>query len=341
MLGPSHLFFTAASGDEALAIVAAEEIDLVISDIYMAGISGPDLARRVLTASPETVLVMMSGVDRIECAIAAMRAGAFDYIQKPLDPVIVEATVRRALDRRAAARAGNKGALPRRPSLENGLRTAFERMDFEVHYQPQVDASTGRIVGAEALLRWPAAREQGVTQEAFIQTAEESGLIVPIGEWVLRTASREASSWQTRGIGLPAETLEMELTESSVLDDPRSFAALAGLKSLGVGLALDDFGTGYSSLACLKRFSFDRLKIDRSFISDLVTSSESAALVGSIIRLAHSVELEVVAEGIESADQLELLRGMGCDAWQGYLCSPALPSAQFAALLRSRSVVAA
>jgi len=254
----------------------------------------------------------------------------------------------------------------RRLRLESDLRSALEAEEFVLHYQPQMDLATGRIVGVEALLRWQQARS-GLTQPLeFIGVAEEIGLIVPLGDWVLETACRQAVAWQRRGFpdlrmavnlsarqfaqkgmvatisaalqrsGLDPALLEIEITESLMMADvEQAVTTLTDLKRLGVHVSVDDFGTGYSSLAYLKRFPIDVLKIDRSFVRDIVSDASDAAIVAAIISLAHSLGLSVVAEGVEQQDQLIYLAGCGCDTVQGYMVSPPMRAEALEHLLRA------
>jgi diguanylate cyclase (GGDEF)-like protein len=252
----------------------------------------------------------------------------------------------------------------RRLALENSLRGALERGEFEVYYQPQVDTNTGRGVGMEALLRWRHPEMGLVSPAEFIPLAEDTGLIVPIGEWVLRTACAQSKSWQEAGFtplslavnlsarqfqqqnlarvvaqilletGLNPRHLELELTESSIMKNAESAVRTLGeLKEMGVKIAIDDFGTGYSSLGYLKRLPVDALKIDQSFVRDVTTDPDDAALVMAIIALAHNLRLKVVAEGVETEEQRRFLHLLRCDRWQGYLHSRPLPVEAFEELL--------
>ena len=251
-----------------------------------------------------------------------------------------------------------------RLALENDLRRALSAHEFEIHYQPQISTRTGRILSVEALLRWRHPRKGLIAPSSFIPLAEQTGLIVPLDAWVLREACRQARSWMTEdglnlkvavnlsamqfrcpevldtivsavnGAGLEPRTLEIELTESALMVDPeRSASALKLLRSMGVSIAIDDFGTGYSSLSYLRRLPIDKLKIDRSFIRDLPTSAMDESIVRAIVSLAHSVGLEVVAEGVETAEQLERVRALDCDQWQGYYCCVPQTAAELAARL--------
>src|ERR1700674_600667 len=252
--------------------------------------------------------------------------------------------------------------------LETDLRHALERQQFVLYYQPQIELKSGRIVGAEALLRWQRPGVGLVKPAEFLPLAEENGLIVPINEWVLREACGRAKSWRDNGLppmrvavnlspvqfrrqdirqyvtsvldqtGLDPAQLELELTESILMQNAEAAAVkLRELQELGVTFAIDDFGTGYSSLAYVKNFPVDRLKIDQCFLRNLLDDPNDAAIVRTIINLGHSLGLKVVAEGVERAAQLEFLRNEGCDEVQGYYFSEPVNVTEFAALVRRHS----
>jgi diguanylate cyclase (GGDEF)-like protein/PAS domain S-box-containing protein len=248
--------------------------------------------------------------------------------------------------------------------LENQLRKALEREELLLHYQPKVDIQSGRIAGVEALLRWQGEDGKLLSPAEFIPLAEETGLIVPIGEWVLQTACRQAAAWHAAGLGsisvavnvsslqfrqgnltqtvsralkhgaLDARYLELEVTESTIMENAiAAIETLHELKDMGAKLSIDDFGTGYSSLSYLKRFPLDVLKIDRSFIKEIHDKPEDAAITAAIIAMAQKLNLLVIAEGVETETQLSLLRKWGCDQMQGFLFSRPLPVADLEQLI--------
>lgn len=256
-------------------------------------------------------------------------------------------------------------ALAERLLLETDLRRALERSEFVLHYQPQVDIRRWEIVGVEALIRWQHPERGMVSPMTFIPLAEEIGLINEIGQWVLRTACAQQVAWTARGLrdlsiainlsgvqfqnaalvetvhtilretGANAAHLELELTESTAMQHAENAVAiLQQLKALGFSLSIDDFGTGYSSLAYLKRFPIDTIKIDRAFVKDLASESEQAAIAIAMIAMAHGLKLRVLAEGVETQPQLDILREQGCDAIQGYFFSHPLPADRVEQLIR-------
>jgi diguanylate cyclase (GGDEF)-like protein len=259
-------------------------------------------------------------------------------------------------------------ATRRRQKIHNSLRHALARGEFSLNYQPLVCTATGVITGVEALLRWNHPELGLVSPAQFIPQLEELGLMVEVGRWVLQSACRQNAEWQKQGLppvrmavnlsaqqfyrsdlvstvetvleetGLDPKWLDLELTESLTMDDSElTVTAMRNLKKLGVSLSLDDFGTGWSSLGYLRRFQFDRIKIDRSFMRDLASQPTAETVVRSIINLGHNLGLTCIAEGVETQQQLDYLQKQMCPEIQGYLCSPALPADQCVELLRART----
>jgi diguanylate cyclase (GGDEF)-like protein/PAS domain S-box-containing protein len=256
--------------------------------------------------------------------------------------------------------------------LLEGLRSALDEQQFSLLYQPKVDLRSGRILGVEALIRWRHPEHGMVSPLRFIGLAEESGLIVAIGEWVLQSACRQAMAWRAEGLApltvsvnvsprqfeekrlvervaqalrdsaLPAADLELEVTEGLIMRDlAQSVGKMRELKAMGVSLSIDDFGTGYSSLSALKSFPISSLKIDKSFISELADNPDDQAIALAIIALGHRLNLRVIAEGVETEQQRSFLRANDCDEMQGYLFSRPLPPDEVAALLRAQAWPAA
>jgi EAL domain-containing protein (putative c-di-GMP-specific phosphodiesterase class I) len=253
--------------------------------------------------------------------------------------------------------------------LEGLMRSAIGTGQFVMHYQPKVDVRSGEIVAAEALIRWIHPEKGVISPAQFIPLAEDIGLIVPIGKWVIDTVCAQQSAWRAQGIPIvpvainisamqfkgsdvfkdvqdalrlhdvSPDDIELELTETLVMQDPDAAEeTMRSLRDAGLHLALDDFGTGYSSLAYLKRFPFSSVKIDRAFVTDMTTNPGDAAIAKAIISIGHSLQLKVIAEGVETAEQVQLLRESGCDQIQGFYFSKPVPAGGFADMLRARTI---
>jgi len=352
------------SGDE-FVVILSEHSDQPLS---------PDIVQRVMDSVAQPVIL---GTNEffVTCSIGV---AAFPCDGTPAENLIEHADIAMYRAKKLGRNnfqfytpAMNEESLER-VRIESALRNALERNEFVLHYQPQVDLQTGRIVGMEALIRWKHPELGMVPPSRFVSIAEDTGLIVPIGAWVMRTACAQNKAWQDAGLGrlrvavnlsarqfsaadlvpgieavladtgLDPSCLELELTESLFMSDVTpAVELLHRMKALGINLSIDDFGTGYSSFSYLSRFPIDVLKIDRSFVNDITHDANDAAIVASIIALAHNLRLSVIAEGVETAEQLDYLRHQGCDEMQGYYFSKPLPAHEFEQLLRQRRGLAA
>ncbi|EKE77920.1 signaling protein [Gallaecimonas xiamenensis 3-C-1] len=359
---------------DALIKAAAQRIQQSLGENYLVARVGGD----------EFMVLTPTGTDKDECVVMASRvveamAGAFDldghevrisssvgvslYPANGIDKhelmIHADAAMYHA---KAAGRnnlqffeQGMLSAAEQLNNLEKRLRQALEQGELSLAYQPKIATDDNSLKGLEALLRWYDAELGTVPPDRIIPVAEDTGLILPLGEWVLRTACAQTAAWHREGrlavpvavnlsaiqlnqhdlvrmvqkilneTGLAPQFLELELTESAVMQNPeRARAILQELRDLGVAISIDDFGTGYSNLAQLKRFPIDRLKIDRSFTAGVLTDSQDAAIVQAVVALAHSLKLDVVAEGVETQEQLDFIRALNGQQYQGYLCSKAL-----------------
>lgn len=372
------------SGDILLRVVARRLLECLRSGDVLCRIGGDEFAVILETTGPtdgegvaERILSALTApfdVDVHEIYVTAS-VGISRY---PEDARDLETLTRNADTAMYQAKGKGKNAFERfrpeldqrvqkRLSLENSLRKAVERGELMLYYQPQVSLKDGRLVGLEALLRWKHPDVGLISPAEFIPVAEDSGLIVPIGRWVLRTACRQVATWRDAGLGpinvsvnlsvrqtrdphllhdildVLRETgvrpgqLELEITESVLMDNVNvNVDLLTRLRYEGIRLAIDDFGTGYSSMAYLKRFPIDQVKIDRTFVRDIPGNGDDEAITSAIIAMAHNLGLSVVAEGVETAAQLDFLRGAGCDIMQGYYFAEPRPADQVTAFLTSR-----
>ena len=300
------------------------------------------MARPFQVAGQELSVTLSSGV-----ALAPADGSDFATLLKNADTALHHAKASGRDTHRFYAEAMNAEAVAHL-STRSSLRRALERQEFLIHYQPQVSLETGAVIGAEALLRWNHPDKGMIPPGAFIPVAEDSGLIVPIGAWVLAEACRQAARWRSQGLslsiavnlsalqlqrndlvrtvtqaladsGLDPLLLELELTESMLIQNTELVIDnLRRIKAMGIQVSIDDFGTGYSNLSYIGRLAVDKLKIDRSFVADLTRNHDSAKITAAVIQMAHSLNLTAVAEGVEDAETLEALRLLRCDVAQGY-----------------------
>jgi EAL domain-containing protein (putative c-di-GMP-specific phosphodiesterase class I)/FixJ family two-component response regulator len=371
----------AASGPAAIEAMAAGNFDLVLLDHMMPEMSGVDVVKRLrdpgLDGRPasDIAIIMLTAVTESARIAEALDSGADDYITKPVDYPVALARIRCQLQKRetlcALQRNEEHHALVgrRQRERENELRCALANHEFEVFYQPRIRLNDGAICGFEALVRWRHPLRGLVPPDEFIPVAEASGLILEIGQVVLREACRQTQLWQQqfprqprldiavnlsacqcaepgfvarvaqvlRDTSLPPQCLHLELTESLLLDDmDEARKVLVDLKAMGIGLKIDDFGTGYSSLRYLRELPFDTLKIDRSFTMALhLDRPESAEMVKTILTMARNLHLDVIAEGVERAEHVSELRRLGCEFGQGFYFSRPVTADEIGRLLAS------
>ncbi|WP_445173346.1 EAL domain-containing protein [Microcoleus sp.] len=367
----------AENGAQGLNAAVSNLPDVIICDVMMPELDGYGVLM-ALRSNPVTAtlpFVFLTGKAERSEMRQGMELGADDYLTKPFTKAeLVGAISSRLKKQEAVAEQYNtlrsqssaliQDAADKLEQIKTSLCDALEREEFQVYYQPQVNVQTGKIMSAEALIRWLHPEKGLISPAQFIPSAEATGFIVQLGEWVLQTACRQMQVWQNAGfsglrvavnlsarqfhqpglssrvaqilaeIGLEPSSLELELTESLMVEDaPSAIATLQQLKSLGVSISIDDFGTGYSSLSYLAQYPFDTLKIDRCFISNITHGCTNAAIVKAIIQMAHSLCLEVIAEGVETEAEKDFLWRYKCDTMQGYLFSPPLPAGDFEQLL--------
>jgi predicted signal transduction protein with EAL and GGDEF domain len=347
------------NGPDAVARLGGDEFVVLLSDTDRDG--AEQWARRATEIISQPYAVegrhVTIGVS-MGIAIAPRDGNAQDRLLKNADLALYRAK-RESGSTFRFYEEGMDARLRQRNALEMDLREALQRREFEVHYQPVIAAADRRVVGFEALLRWRRRGRRMVAPSEFIPLAEETSLIVPIGEWALAQACAEAATWPSdlllavnvsavqfqrsdfagkvaealASSGLPAHRLELEITETVLMDHADSvLPTITALKRMGVRIALDDFGTGYSSLSYLRKFPFDRIKIDRSFIAE-IDNADTAAIVATIVGLGRRLGMATTAEGVETVEQLQMARAAGCSDAQGYLISPAVPRDRIAGLL--------
>ncbi|MGY2360932.1 EAL domain-containing response regulator [Pseudomonas azotoformans] len=366
---------SASSGEEALQVVAQQPPDLILLDIMMPGMDGYEVASQLKSddATAGIPIIMLSALSDPGARVSGLESGAEEFLSKPIERIELSLRVRNLLRLTAhGERADNlRQALQPdvdRRDLETALRQAVERNEFIVHYQPKVELATGQLCALEALLRWDRPGHGAVSPAVFVPILESLGLIVAVGRWVIEAVCQQIADWQRSAIGavevsvnvsghqliegdliadiarilvqtgVEPHWLEVELTEGSLMENTQhTIASLQRLHAMGVKISIDDFGTGYSSLAYLRRFPIDTLKIDIAFIREVTSNPQDAAITRTIIELAHSLNLRVVAEGVETQAQLAFLKDAGCDQIQGYLFSRPLPVATLERLLLERS----
>jgi diguanylate cyclase (GGDEF)-like protein len=345
-------------GADTVARVGGDEFTILLPEISCAQ-DAVDVAERILTDLRQPVMVdhrEFHATTSMGIAFYPDDAEEADTLLRNADIAMYRAK-EKGRDNHQLYTAAMNARIAERFAVENDLRRALERQEFVVYYQPQVDISSQQIVGVEALVRWQHPSRGLMLPADFIPVAEESGLIVPLGEWVLRTACAQVKAWQEAGLpairlavnlsgrqfqqrdlaemvdralketSLEPRYLQLEITETVVMHDMDfTIATLGNLKAMGVQIAIDDFGCGHSSLNYLKRLPIDHVKIDRSFVRDLATDPSDAAIVGSVVAMTHELNLKVVAEGVETEEQLAFLKDRRCDVVQGFLFSKPMPT---------------
>lgn len=360
----------AVDGLAGLQLAQTHLPDLILCDIMMPNLDGYGVIT-ALRSSPETASIpfifLSAKADRSDLR-QGMELGADDYLTKPFTRVELLGAIAARFERQVAINQPYSTpplpAAERLNDIQTSLRHALERREFQPYYQPQIDLHTGKIMGAEVLLRWLHPRQGLVSPLEFIPLAEETGWIIPIGEWVLHTACTQAKAWQIAGLSplqiavnlsarqfnqpnlrnrvlqilqetnLEPRYLELELTESTIVENPKiAIQIMSDFKNLGIEISIDDFGTGYSSLNYLKQFPFNTLKIDRLFVSNINNDAKNAAITTAITQMAHTLNLKVIAEGVETQAELSFLCQHNCDAAQGYLFSRPIPAGEFEKML--------
>ncbi len=367
----------AANGRIGVNLAISEVPDLILCDMMMPQLDGYGVLT-ILRQDPTTAtipFIFLTAKSAKSDFRQGMNMGADDYITKPftraelLSAIINRLEKHATLKRHLSPKSVTKNLSPKMQLLEISLHRAIKQhnfQEFEIYYQPIIDIASGKIVAAESLLRWKSPEVGLIYPTEFISLAESTGLIVPIGKWVLKNVCKQIKGWRDAGIysltvavnlsviefnqpdfihnivnfiamnNLEPDDLELELTESMIMQDVNSaIATMSKLQSLGINIAIDDFGTGYSSLIYLKNLPINTLKIDRYFIHNVANDSQKSAITQALIQMAHNLNLDVIAEGVETESELAFLRQHNCNSMQGFLFSRPLPAAEFENFLLS------
>ncbi|MHC5776631.1 EAL domain-containing response regulator [Nostoc sp.] len=365
----------AANGRIGIHLAISEVPDLILCDIMMPELDGYGVLK-ALREDPSTAtipFIFLTAKSAKSDFRQGMDMGADDYITKPFTRAELLSAIMNRLEKYATLKrylspqTVINNLSPKMQLLEISLHRAIKQhnfQEFEIYYQPIVDIDSGKIVAAESLLRWKSPELGTIYPTEFIPLAESTGLIVPIGKWVLKSVCQQIKGWRDAGIysfivtvnlsviefnqpdlidkivnliainDLEPDYLEIELTESMIMQDVNSaIATMSKLQSLGIKIAIDDFGTGYSSLTYLKNFPINTLKIDRYFIHNVANDPQKSAITKALIQMAHNLNLDVVAEGVETEEELAFLRQYNCNSMQGFLFSRPLPVAEFQNIL--------
>ncbi|MGB3208405.1 MAG: EAL domain-containing response regulator [Crinalium sp.] len=366
----------APNGTIGVELAQKQKPDLIICDVMMPDIDGYGVLntlRKNLETATIPFIFLTAKADKSDFR-QGMNLGADDYLTKPYEPDELLGIIAIRLEKKQAIAVEYNRTVKsqlidnsNQAKWESSLCLALQRQEFEIYYQPQVSLQTGKIIGAEALLRWHQPEQGFIPPVEFIPIAEKTGLIISIGEWVLKTACQQVKTWQNlfpsfsdfkiavnvsaiqfnqkdfmaiildilSQTNLDATCLELELTETTIMKNVKSaINIMNNFKSLGICISIDDFGIGYSSLSYVQEFNFDTLKIDRAFVKDVPTNFKTAALTQALIGMARSLNLNIIAEGVETEEELKFLLAEGCDAMQGYLFSRPLPAKAFEQLLQ-------
>ncbi|MBD0388835.1 MAG: EAL domain-containing response regulator [Nostoc sp. C3-bin3] len=361
----------AANGRIGVNLAISEVPDLILCDMMMPQLDGYGVLT-ILRQYPTTAtipFIFLTAKSAKSDFRQGMNMGADDYITKPFTRAELLSAIINRLEKHATLKrylsppSVTKNLSPKMQLLEISLHRAIKQnnfQEFEIYYQPIIDIASGKIVAAESLLRWQSPELGLIYPTEFISLAESTGLIVPIGKWVLKNVCKQIKSWRDAGIysltvavnlsviefnqpdfihnivnfiamnNLEPNDLELELTESMIMQDVNSaIATMSKLQSLGINIAIDDFGTGYSSLIYLKNLPINTLKIDRYFIHNVANDPQKSAITQALIQMAHNLNLDVIAEGVETESELAFLREHNCNSMQGFLFSRPLPAAEF------------